>query len=163
VFILANLVMTTNLAPLILVIKLLDVFILWTLKLALTTQFVILMIVVTLGLQLIILRENARKLYAILKEESVLKEQLALNATFQNAKRTVNQRILVKPQNVLYLKEEQSVLELQSFVMTKKLVLLINVILNLDVSLSTLLTKFVNNIANVPTMKTAKITKPETN
>jgi hypothetical protein len=47
--------------------------------------------------------------------------------------------------------------------MTKKLALLTDVILNLDVYLNTLLTKYVNIIANVLTMKTAKTTKLETN
>jgi hypothetical protein len=92
--------MTTNLAPLILAIRFLDVSIPWIVKVALTIQFVILMQIVKLGLLLITLRENARKLFATSKEESVLQNLPALNATFLNAKRIVKQRILVKPQNV---------------------------------------------------------------
>jgi len=104
--------MITNLAPLILAIRNLDVFILWIVKIALTTLFVIPMLIAKTGQLPTTLKRNARKLFATSRKESVLQRPPAANVIFLNAKRTVNQRILAKLPSVLSKMKVHSVLEL---------------------------------------------------
>jgi len=164
VFTLENHVMTTNLAPLIHATKQPDVSTNWISITAQTLLFAILMLIVNNGVLQRISKTNAKKLFAILKEESVSPRSPVKHVTFQLVKRHANQKMLVKPPNVFLPKTEQvlSAEEPQSFVMIKKLALLINVILFLDNAHSnTLSTMFAALDANVTPMLIAKIMNKE--
>jgi hypothetical protein len=159
-----NHVMTTNLAPLILVTKQLDVSTNWMLKTAVTFQSAILMLTANNGVFKRTFKTNAKKLFAISKEEFVSLRSLAKHAIFLLVKRCANQKMLVKLPNVFLPMTEQVLFaeEPQSSVMIKKLALLINAILFLDNAPSNmLLTMFVALDANVTTMLIAKIMNKE--
>jgi hypothetical protein len=96
VFTLQRTVMITNLAPLINAIKDLDVSTLLILKLAEIILYATLMQSALNMENPTTLTTNAKKLYATNTKESVLQLPPTKNATCLNAKRTVNQEILVK-------------------------------------------------------------------